>query len=46
MTLDDGKTLGANVAHWRHAFEICPGLITPGTHDPSFLLDQRIVAVR
>jgi len=40
MTLSEAKTLVAEVAHWHHAFEIYPGLLTPGTYDPSPLLDK------
>ena len=40
MTLDEARKLVASVQHWHHAFEIYPGLITPGTYDPNFLLDK------
>ncbi|SEC19471.1 tRNA (mo5U34)-methyltransferase [Rhizobiales bacterium GAS188] len=40
VTLDEAKILVAEVAHWHHAFEIYPGLVTPGTYDPTFLLDK------
>ena len=40
MTLDDAKTLLGRVRHWHHRFEIFPGLVTPGSYDPSFMLDK------
>jgi tRNA (mo5U34)-methyltransferase len=40
MTPDEARTLVAQVPHWHHAFEIYPGLITPGTYDPAFVLDK------
>jgi tRNA (mo5U34)-methyltransferase len=27
-------------AHWHHAFEVFPGVRTPGTYDPGFLLEK------
>jgi tRNA (mo5U34)-methyltransferase len=44
MTLDEARTLVGSVSHWHHAFEIYPGLITPGTYDPSFLLNKTRLA--
>lgn len=32
--------LVASVPHWHHAFEIYPGVFTPGSYDPQFLLDE------
>jgi tRNA (mo5U34)-methyltransferase len=40
MTLEEARALVASVSHWHHAFEIYPGLVTPGTYDPTFLLDK------
>jgi tRNA (mo5U34)-methyltransferase len=40
MTLDEARALVSKVPHWHHAFEIYPGLVTPGTYDPSFLLEE------
>jgi tRNA (mo5U34)-methyltransferase len=40
MTLDEAKSLVARVTHWHHIFEIFPGLITPGSYNPGFLLDM------
>jgi len=35
----EAKRLVATVPHWHHRFEIHPGVITPGSYDPQFLLD-------
>jgi tRNA (mo5U34)-methyltransferase len=40
MTLTEAQALVAQVPHWHHAFEIFPGLVTPGTYDPNFLLEK------
>lgn len=40
MNLDEARALVASVPHWHHAFEIFPGLITPGTYQPGFLLEK------
>jgi tRNA (mo5U34)-methyltransferase len=40
MTLDEAKKLVAQVPHWHHAFEIYPGLVTPGSYDPNVLLEK------
>jgi tRNA (mo5U34)-methyltransferase len=40
MNLDEARALVASVPHWHHAFEIFPGLITPGTYRPDFLLEK------
>jgi tRNA (mo5U34)-methyltransferase len=44
MTLDEARTLVASVSHWHQAFEIYPGLVTPGTYNPTFLLDKTRLA--
>jgi tRNA (mo5U34)-methyltransferase len=44
MTLDEARTLVSGVSHWHHAFEIFPGVVTPGTYDPTFLLDKTRLA--
>jgi tRNA (mo5U34)-methyltransferase len=44
MTSDEARTLVSGVLHWHHAFEIFPGVITPGTYDPTFLLDKTRLA--
>lgn len=38
--MEEAKKLIATVPHWHHAFEIIPGVRTPGTYDPTFLLDM------
>jgi tRNA (mo5U34)-methyltransferase len=40
ITLEQAKSLVAGVSHWHHAFEIYPGLVTPGTYQPGFLLEK------
>ena len=40
MNLNEARALVASVPHWHHAFEIFPGLITPGTYQPAFLLEK------
>ena len=40
MTLTEARALVAKVPHWHHTFEIFPGLVTPGSYDPHFLLDM------
>ncbi|MBN8940853.1 MAG: methyltransferase domain-containing protein [Rhizobiales bacterium] len=30
----------SRVPHWHHKFEIVPGLVTPGSYDPQFMLDK------
>jgi tRNA (mo5U34)-methyltransferase len=40
MNLTEAKALVASVSHWHHKFEIFPGLITPGSYEPSFLLEK------
>jgi len=40
MTLEEAQALVDKVPHWHHAFEIYPGLFTPGAYDPGFLLDK------
>lgn len=40
MTLTEARALVAKVPHWHHTFEIYPGLVTPGSYDPQFLLDM------
>lgn len=36
-TLEEAKALVAQVPHWHHAFEVYPGVITPGSYDPTSL---------
>ena len=40
MNFATAKQLVESVGHWHHAFEIYPGLTTPGAYDPGFLLDD------
>jgi tRNA (mo5U34)-methyltransferase len=40
MTPKEAKALVASVPHWHQQFEIFPGLITPGSYQPSFLLEK------
>ena len=40
LTLDEAKTLVASVRHWHHAFEIYPGLHTPGSYNPGDLWNK------
>ncbi|QIL69604.1 methyltransferase domain-containing protein [Diaphorobacter sp. HDW4B] len=39
MDIEEAKRLVASVKHWHHRFEVHPGVITPGSYDPGFLLD-------
>ncbi|GAB2523208.1 class I SAM-dependent methyltransferase [Simplicispira piscis] len=38
MNFSKAQQLVKSVKHWHHTFEIYPGLITPGSYNPSFLL--------
>lgn len=38
MDLETAKHLVSSINHWHHRFEIYPGIVTPGTYDPEFLL--------
>jgi SAM-dependent methyltransferase len=40
MILADAERLVASVPHWHHQFEIFPGLTTPGSYNPNFLLEK------
>ena len=37
---DEAEALVNSIQHWHHRFEIYPGLVTPGTYDPSFLWNK------
>lgn len=37
---DEAEAIVAKVPHWHHKFEVFPGVVTPGTYDPRFLLDK------
>ena len=30
----------SKVRHWHHKFEVFPGVVTPGSYDPQFLLEK------
>jgi tRNA (mo5U34)-methyltransferase len=36
----EAEQLVRSIGHWHHRFEIAPGVITPGTYDPGFMLDK------
>lgn len=40
MDKNTAELLVKNHGHWHHKFEIFPGVITPGSYDPSFMLDM------
>jgi tRNA (mo5U34)-methyltransferase len=46
MTSSAAQDLVASVPHWHHKFEIYPGIITPGTYDPSLLWDKLKIDTR
>jgi tRNA (mo5U34)-methyltransferase len=40
VTRQEAEKLVASVHAWHHRFEIAPGVMTPGSYDPRFLLDK------
>lgn len=40
MNLETAKKLIDKHAHWHHKFEIAPGLMTPGSYDPRFMMEK------
>jgi tRNA (mo5U34)-methyltransferase len=36
----EARKMVASIAHWHHKFEICSGVVTPGTYEPRFLFDK------
>ncbi|MER8376034.1 methyltransferase domain-containing protein [Mesorhizobium sp. M1406] len=34
------RAIVARVSHWHHKFEVFPGVVTPGSYDPGFLLEK------
>jgi len=42
VTLEEARVLVASVPHWHHRFEIYPGVVTPGTYDPSALFRRAV----
>lgn len=37
---DKAQAVVSKVPHWHHKFEVFPGVVTPGTYDPEFLLPK------
>ncbi|PWV98721.1 tRNA (mo5U34)-methyltransferase [Hoeflea marina] len=37
---DRAEAMVSLVRHWHHKFEVFPGVITPGSYDPMFLLEK------
>lgn len=40
IDMAEARATIAGVSRWHHRFEILPGLITPGSYDPRFLLEK------
>ncbi len=40
IDIEEARRLVQSVPHWHHRFEIVPGLVTPGSYDPDFLLQK------
>jgi tRNA (mo5U34)-methyltransferase len=40
MNFEDASALVSQVKHWHHRIELLPGLVTPGSYDPTFLLEK------
>jgi len=40
MKFEDASALVSQVKHWHHCIELLPGLVTPGSYDPAFLLEK------
>jgi tRNA (mo5U34)-methyltransferase len=40
ISRDEAEALMNSIPHWHHRFEIYPGLVTPGSYDPSFLWEK------
>jgi tRNA (mo5U34)-methyltransferase len=40
MTSDEARELVGTIAHWHHKFEVYPGVITPGSYDPTFMWNK------
>ena len=36
----EAEQLIASIPHWHHTFEIVPGVVTPGTYNPTFMLEK------
>ncbi len=37
---DRARATVSKVPHWHHKFEVYPGVVTPGSYDPQFLLEK------
>ncbi|MFD2055893.1 class I SAM-dependent methyltransferase [Mesorhizobium calcicola] len=37
---DRARAIVSTVRHWHHKFEVFPGVVTPGSYDPQFLLEK------
>ena len=37
---DRAQAIVSTVPHWHHKFEVFPGVVTPGSYDPRFLLEK------
>ena len=37
---DRARATVSKVPHWHHKFEVYPGVVTPGSYDPQFLLEN------
>lgn len=40
LSREEAEQLVASVGAWHHRFEIAPGVVTPGSYTPNFLLDK------
>ena len=40
MDAHEVSRLIATIPHWHHQIELAPGIITPGSYDPRFLIDK------
>jgi tRNA (mo5U34)-methyltransferase len=40
IDLDQARAIVSEVPHWHHKFEVLPGIVTPGSYDPQFLLEK------
>jgi tRNA (mo5U34)-methyltransferase len=39
MTAEEAQRLVVEQGHWHHTFEVFPGVVTPGSYDPGFLVE-------
>jgi tRNA (mo5U34)-methyltransferase len=40
QNMPNARELVNSVQHWHHKFEIAPGVVTPGSYEPQFLLNK------